>query len=145
MDHVNDLFDLERFVTAQDPVFESVLSELRQGLKTGHWIWFVFPQLRGLGSSWMANHYGISARAEAEAYLQHPILGRRLIECVSLVNRIEDRSIQEIFGKIDALKFRSSMTLFAEAGLDQGVFIEALAKYFGGQADRQTLDRLAPR
>ena len=104
-------FDLERFVTAQDPVFESVLFELRQGRKRGHWIWFIFPQLRGLGSSWEANHYGITSRAEANAYLNHPILVQRLVGCTALVNQIVGHPIQDVFGGIDSVKFRSSMTV----------------------------------
>jgi uncharacterized protein (DUF1810 family) len=137
-----DSFDLERFLDAQNPDFEDVLVELRRGCKEGHWMWFVFPQLKGLGHSRMADKFGISSRAEAEAYLAHPILGSRLIECTHLVNLIEGRAIEEIFGEVDTLKFRSSMTLFAEVAADVSVFAEALRKYFAGQADRLTLERL---
>jgi len=140
--HMSNTFDLERFVNAQNPVYEEVRSELREGSKQGHWMWFVFPQVRGLGSSWMAERFGIASRAEAEAYLNHPILGARLIECTQLVNAIENRSAHEIFGSIDTLKFRSSMTLFAEAAPESTVFDEALRKYFDGVRDRLTLDRL---
>jgi uncharacterized protein (DUF1810 family) len=139
---VSDSFDLERFLGAQDPDFEDVLVELRRGRKEGHWMWYVFPQLKGLGHSRMADKFGISSRAEAEAYLAHPILGSRLIECAHLVNLIEGRSIEEIFGEIDTLKFRSSMTLFAEVAADGSVFTAALRRYFAGQADRLTLERL---
>src|SRR5947208_2850806 len=139
---MSDSFDLERFVDAQNPVFEEVLAELRGGYKKGHWMWFVFPQLKGLGQSWMAQKFGISSRAEAEAYLTHPILGSRLIECTQLVNLVEGRSIEEIFGSVDTLKFRSSMTLFAQVSGDDSVFADALRKYFAGRADRLTLDRL---
>lgn len=139
---MNDPFDLLRFVRAQEPEFETIRSELQQGRKTGHWIWFVFPQLKGLGSSANSNYFGISSRAEAEAYLKHPILGPRLLECTALVNALEDRSIEAILGGIDSLKFRSSMTLFAEAGPDEKIFMQALEKYFGGEPDRRTLDLL---
>lgn len=139
---MNDPFDLERFVSAQDPVFDSVCAELARGRKEGHWMWFVFPQLRGLGQSWMANRYGISSREEAQAYLRHALLGPRLRLCTDLVNRIESRPAQRIFGPVDAMKFRSSMTLFSEVATDNEVFALALRKYFGGQPDALTLQRL---
>jgi uncharacterized protein (DUF1810 family) len=139
---MSDPFSLERFVEAQNPVFEQVLAELRRGRKTSHWIWFIFPQLAGLGHSWMSRNYGISSRAEAEAYLAQPILGARLIECTRLVNLVEGRSIEEIFGEIDAVKFRSSMTLFAQIAGDGSIFAEVLQKYYAGQADQLTLYRL---
>src|ERR1700674_3235264 len=113
---MSDSFDLERFLGAQNPDFEDVLMELRRGCKQGHWMWFVFPQIKGLGHSSMARKFGISSRAEAEAYLAHPILGSRLTECTQLVNLVEGRSIEEIFGDVDAMKFRSSMTLFSQVG-----------------------------
>ena len=138
---MNDPFDLERFLEAQS-VFEDVRAELRRGAKVGHWMWFVFPQIRGLGHSGMARRFAISSRAEAEAYLAHPILGSRLKECARLVNLAKGRSIEEIFGVIDSLKFRSSMTLFAQVAGDNTVFTAALDKYFGGQPDKLTLDRL---
>jgi len=119
-----------------------VLSELRQGSKQGHWMWFIFPQLKGLGSSRMADKYGISSLAEAEAYLAHPVLGPRLVQCTRLVNSVEGPSIEQIFGSVDTLKFRSSMTLFAAVSRDASVFAEALCKYFAGRTDRLTLDRL---
>jgi uncharacterized protein (DUF1810 family) len=139
---MNDPFDLQRFVSAQNPVFEQVCSELRQGRKESHWMWFVFPQLQGLGHSWMADKFGISSRDEAEAYRGHSILGRRLKECTRLVNLVEGRSIDQIFGYPDNLKFRSSMTLFSCVEPDSDVFVTALQKYFGGQPDRVTLERL---
>ena len=139
---MDDPFNLQRFVDAQDKVYDRILSELRRGSKDGHWMWFVFPQIKGLGSSWMSQMYAISSRAEAEAYLAHPVLGPRLSECTGLVNAVEGRSIEQIFGAIDALKFRSSMTLFHEAGDTGGVFSAALNKYFGGSRDALTLDAL---
>src|ERR1700686_118252 len=107
-----DRYNLQRFVDAQQPVFEQVVDELRAGEKQGHWMWFIFPQLRGLGSSQMAAKFGISSGQEAEAYLKHPVLGPRLRKCTGLVNLLKGRSIKEIFGYPDDLKFRSSMTLF---------------------------------
>lgn len=140
---MSDSFDLERFVEAQSPVLASVHAELRRGSKRGHWMWFVFPQLKGLGSSATAHHFGISSRAEAEAYLRHPILGPRLLECVRIVNALEGRSAEQVFGGIDAMKFRSSMTLFAQADSEEKLFAEALQKYFHGEPDQRTLQLLA--
>jgi uncharacterized protein (DUF1810 family) len=139
---MDDPFNLERFVSAQNPVLEDVRAELRRGCKASHWMWFVFPQLKGLGSSWMAEKFGISSRAEAEAYLAHPILGDRLIECTGLVNLVEGRSIEQILGAVDSMKFRSCVTLFAEVAKGKHVFQDALQKYFAGVADRLTLKRL---
>ena len=139
---VNDPCNLQRFVDAQAPVVEQVLFELREGRKRGHWMWFVFPQLSGLGSSPFASKFAISSLAEAEAYLKHPILGPRLRECSRLVTRVDGRRITEIFGYPDDLKFRSCMTLFAHATLDNRVFKDALQKYFGGDFDRLTIKRL---
>jgi len=133
---------LKRFVDAQNPVYEQVLVELHNGQKEGHWMWFIFPQLRGLGHSHMATAFGIASRQEAEAYLEHAVLGPRLRECTQLVNLIEGRSINQIFGHPDDLKFRSSMTLFASVALDNQVFKTALQKYFSGQLDPLTLKRL---
>ena len=138
----DDPFDLQRFVDAQNPVYEQVCSELRCGQKRGHWIWFIFPQIKGLGYSHLAEKFGISSRAEAQAYLQHPVLGPRLCECSRLVTLIEGKTIHQIFGSPDDLKFRSSMTLFACATSDNQVFDDALNKYFGGEQDRLTLERL---
>jgi uncharacterized protein (DUF1810 family) len=139
---MNDPYDLQRFVDAQNPVFEQVRSELQRGRKRSHWMWFVFPQLRGLGASSMANKFGISSRDEAEAYLRHPILGPRLRECTRLVNLVEGSSIEEIFGYPDNLKFHSSMTLFAQVAPEDDVFATALQKYFEGQPDQLTIDHL---
>lgn len=133
---------LERFVQAQEPVIERVLTELRAGRKSSHWMWFVFPQIRGLGSSPTAQRFAIASRTEAEAYLRHPVLGPRLRECTQLVNAIEGRSPEEIFGYPDNLKFRSSMTLFAHVTPDNQAFLDALRKYFGGEYDPRTLDEL---
>jgi uncharacterized protein (DUF1810 family) len=142
---MDDPFNLERFLRAQGSEFDDILSELRQGCKRGHWMWFIFPQLRGLGRSSTADYFGISSRAEAEAYLKHPILGQRLRECTALVNLVEGRSIYAIFGGIDSVKFRSSMTLFADIGSGQEIFERALEKFFSGRADRLTLDLLGRR
>ncbi len=137
-----DSFDLQRFVEAQDPVYDQVRAELRAGRKQSHWMWFVFPQLRGLGHSSMAIRFGIVSLAEAAAYLRHPILGPRLTECAGLVNLVEGRSARHIFGSPDDLKFRSSMTLFAQAAGAEKIFSEAIEKYFGGEPDGLTLDEL---
>ncbi len=139
---MTDAHNLQRFVEAQNPVYPRVLRELRNGQKESHWMWFIFPQLRGLGHSHMANVYGIASRLEAEAYLAHPILGARLKECTQIVNQIEGRSIEEIFGSPDDMKFRSSMTLFARAATDNKIFQDALRKYFAGQPDPLTLQQL---
>ena len=135
-----DPYDLERFVAAQAPVFDQALAELRAGAKRSHWMWFVFPQLRGLGSSPMASFYGLSSLDEARAYLAHPVLGPRLAQCVETVLGIEGRSVGEIFGTPDDMKFRSSMTLFARAaGRADSVFARALARYCDGAEDARTL------
>ena len=139
---VNDSYDLQRFVNSQNPVYKQVCAELRNGQKEGHWIWFIFPQLRGLGHSQMATAFGISSRQEAEAYLEHPVLGPRLRECTRLVNLVEGRSINQILGNPDDLKFKSSMSLFASVTPDNQVFMDALQKYFGGEFDGLTLGRL---
>ena len=142
---MNDPYNLQRFLDAQKPVFDSVLSELRRGRKQGHWMWFVFPQIDGLGRSSMASRFAIASAAEAKAYLQHPVLGPRLIECTRLVNAIEGRSVEQIFGYPDDLKFRSCMTLFAHAAAGNEIFTSALDKYFGGEPDPATLERLLPK
>lgn len=139
-----DPFDLARFVLAQDPVIAAVRAELRAGRKQTHWMWFVFPQLSGLGHSAMARRYAIGSLAEAAAYAAHPVLGPRLVECAGLVNRVEGRSVGQIFGSPDDLKFHSSMTLFAAATSGTDVFRTALDRYFGGAPDRQTAERLTP-
>jgi uncharacterized protein (DUF1810 family) len=139
---VSDPHNLQRFVDAQNPVFEQVCAELREGQKRGHWMWFVFPQLRGLGNSQMALYFAISSLEEAEVYLKHPILGTRLRECTQLVILVERRSINQIFGYPDDLKFRSSMTLFARATSENELFKDALGKYFAGEPDPLTLEQL---
>jgi uncharacterized protein (DUF1810 family) len=137
-----DPYNLQRFLDAQSHQYEDALSELRSGRKRSHWMWFIFPQIAGLGSSPMAVKYAISSREEAQAYLEHPILGIRLRQCTQLVNAIEEQTINEVFGYPDDLKFRSSMTLFASVTDDNQVFLQALEKYFGGEMDPLTLDRL---
>ena len=139
---MKDPYDLQRFIDAQNPVYEQVCAELRNGRKESHWMWFIFPQLRGLGHSQMAIKFGIASREEAEAYLQHPVLGPRLQECTRLVTTVEGRSIHEILGSPDDLKFRSSMSLFACVSPDNPIFTAALQKYFGGELDRLTLEGL---
>jgi uncharacterized protein (DUF1810 family) len=134
-----DPFNLQRFVDAQAHVIADVLAELRDGRKRSHWMWFIFPQIAGLGSSPMAQHYAISGRKEAEAYLQHPLLGPRLRQCTELVNRVPNRTLDEIFGYPDDLKFRSSMTLFANIAPGEHTFRAALDRYFAGQPDSATL------
>jgi len=133
--------DLERFVAAQAPVIERVHDELRQGRKQTHWMWFVFPQIAGLGRSAMAQYYAIADLAEARAYLAHPVLGPRLNECTKLVG-VSGRSVPEIFGAPDDMKFRSSMTLFAAAQPGPSAFQNALETYFGGRGDAATLAKL---
>ena len=139
---ITDPFNLNRFVEAQDGVFEKALEELQAGEKVSHWMWFVFPQISGLGRSFMARKYAIGSLGEAKAYLEHAILGERLKVCVQAVLALENRSAVQIFDFPDVLKFQSSMTLFAEAADGSQLFEEALAKYFEGQRDKATLDRL---
>ena len=130
--------DLERFVRAQEGVYESVLRELRAGRKTGHWIWFIFPQLAGLGRGEISRFYGIESLDEARAYLDHPVLGPRLLECVSAVLATSGVTAEAIFGSLDAMKVRSSMTLFHRAGPDESLFNETLERFYGGVADAAT-------
>ena len=139
-----DPYDLERFVRAQDEggTYERAAAELRAGRKTGHWMWFIFPQIAGLGFSAMSQRYAISGLPEARAYLSHPVLGPRLTECARIVAGTERGTAEDIFGGIDAVKLRSSMTLFAAAAPDEPVFGEVLAKYFGAARDEATLARL---
>src|SRR5215469_7350850 len=140
---MDDPYDLERYVRAQEPVFTQVCAELAVGHKQSHWMWFIFPQLRGLGSSPMAQRYAIGSLAEARAYLAHPLLGERLRTCTQLVNRIDGRSAQAIFGYTDEMKFRSSMTLFARtSAVSSEPFGAALAKYFAGEEDPLTRELL---
>lgn len=137
-----DNFDLDRFIHAQHPVMVQVRKELAAGRKMTHWMWFVFPQLAGLGSSPRAQLYGIVSLEEAQAYLAHPVLGHRLEECTELVNRIDGRTAHEIFGSPDDMKFHSSMTLFSQADPRAEVFRAALDKYFDHGKDRRTLELL---
>jgi uncharacterized protein (DUF1810 family) len=147
---MSDRYNLERFVEAQAGVHEQACAELRAGRKRSHWMWFVFPQIRGLGSSEMAVRFAISSLEEAQAYLEHPVLGARLRECAGIVVEVKGKSVEEIFGDPDDLKFHSSMTLFDRAtalfdeaeGASDSVFHEALKKYFGGKRDQATLARL---
>jgi uncharacterized protein (DUF1810 family) len=134
-----DPHHLQRFLDAQAHVIDQVLAELRAGRKRTHWMWFIFPQISGLGSSDIAQHYAISGRAEAIAYLDHPMLGPRLRECTDLVNQIPNRTIDEIFCYPDDLKFRSSITLFAAVAPGEEAFRAALEKYFSGIPDSATL------
>jgi len=136
---MGDDFNFERFVEAQDAVYEFVLEELGAGEKLSHWMWFVFPQIRGLGGSPMAERFAISSLDEAKAYLEHPILGPRLEECTRLVLAVNGKSAEEIFGYPDDLKFRSCMTLFAECAADAGIFTGSLQKFYDGEPDQQTL------
>lgn len=131
--------DLQRFLDAQTGVYDSALAELISGRKRGHWMWFIFPQLRGLGSSPMAQAYAIESSDEAAAFLAHPVLGRRLLECTHAVNALDGPTVAEIFGYPDHLKFRSCLTLFETVGIEASVFTSALEKYYDGERDRLTL------
>jgi uncharacterized protein (DUF1810 family) len=135
---MNSGFDLERFVEAQDAIYAAVVQELRLGRKTGHWMWFIFPQVAGLGQSAMSQRYAIGSLDEAQAYLAHPVLGTRLRECAHLVLAIPDRSAEEVLGPVDAMKLRSSATLFNLAKSDEPVFAALLDRCFGGVADART-------
>jgi len=137
-----DPHNLNRFLTAQAPVYPQILAELEAGEKHTHWIWFIFPQLKGLGLSPQSEFYGIASLAEAQAYAQHPTLGPRLDQCTRLANQVENRPIRQILGPPDDLKFRSSMTLFARAAPQNPIFQAALNKYFNGQPDPRTLELL---
>ncbi|WP_024515334.1 DUF1810 domain-containing protein [Bradyrhizobium sp. Tv2a-2] len=139
---MSDSYDLQRFVEAQEAVYGNVVAELGQGRKRSHWMWFIFPQIAGLGFSAMAQRYAIASRAEGLAYLAHDVLGPRLFECTRLVLDITGKPIREILGAPDDMKFRSSMTLFGEVS-DNAIFGEAIAKYYRDGRDQATLDRLA--
>ena len=134
--------DLQRFLEAQRPVYDQVRSELRAGRKRGHWMWFIFPQIAGLGHSVTAQRFAIGSLGEARGYLADPVLGPRLRECAELTTAVTGRTAEEIFGHIDALKLRSSMTLFSQAGSANDVFEAVLRQYFGSQHDALTLERL---
>jgi uncharacterized protein (DUF1810 family) len=139
-----DRYDLQRFVTAQDSggTYDRAIAELQQGRKTSHWMWFVFPQIAGLGQSAASRRYAIGSLAEAQAYLEHPVLGPRLAQCAAIVCRVPDRSAEQIFGVIDAQKLRSSMTLFLLADPAARVFRQVLDQYFGGIGDPATEQRI---
>ena len=139
---MDDPHDLQRFVDAQAPVFDAVVSELSAGRKRSHWMWFVFPQIAGLGFSSMAQRYALASLAEAKAYLAHPLLGDRLRRCTDLVLAVQGKGITAILGSPDDMKFRSCMTLFGRAAPDEPRFRIALERYFGGEPDRATLDRV---
>ena len=130
--------DLDRFVLAQQGVYEGVVQELRRGRKVGHWIWFIFPQIEGLGRSAMSQEYAISSLEEARAYLDHPVLGVRLRECATILLASEGRTASEILGSIDAMKLHSSMTLFHRAAPDEPVFVEVLERFYSGRPDQAT-------
>jgi uncharacterized protein (DUF1810 family) len=138
----NDQFDLNRFTSAQKNIYGTVLAELRSGQKRTHWMWYIFPQIDGLGYSSTAKYYSIKSMEEAQQFLKHPVLGTRLLECAEAVLAIEERSIAEIFGYPDDLKLKSSMTLFAYVAAPDSVFIRILDKYFHGEQDVRTLDLL---
>jgi uncharacterized protein (DUF1810 family) len=140
--HRSDAYDLARFVSAQAPVIDQVRCELAAGVKRSHWMWFVFPQLRGLGRSATAQRYGLADLHEAGAYLRHPVLGPRLVDCTGLVNAIDCSSATRVFGAPDDLKFHSSMTLFAATGDAPPCFSRALGRFFGNVADAETMRRL---
>jgi uncharacterized protein (DUF1810 family) len=134
---------LDRFIEAQAPVYAQALAELRAGRKASHWMWFIFPQVAGLGESAMSRAYAIQSLAEARAYLAHPVLGARLRECCQAVMNLRGQSAHDIFGSIDEMKFRSCLTLFAEADHDEVLFFNLLETYFDGDADEATLELLA--
>lgn len=138
-----DPFDLDRFIAAQGGVYERALAEIRRGRKDSHWMWYVFPQIAGLGQSAMARRFAIQGREEARAYLDHPILGARLRECTQAVNAVKGRTAEAIFGSIDTMKLRSSMTLFKVVGGAGEPFAECLDRYFGGVEDEATRSLLA--
>lgn len=140
---MNDPYRLSRFIEAQEPVYETVLRELEHGRKKSHWMWFIFPQIGGLGHSPTALRFAISSLDEARAYLTHPLLGSRLIQCTRTINAVRNRTAHQIFGSPDDMKLLSSMTLFRQAADDPEPFETAIERYFGGKADPLTLDILA--
>jgi uncharacterized protein (DUF1810 family) len=138
-----DPFALNRFITAQEDIYDDALAELQAGRKRSHWMWFIFPQFEGLGFSATSQQFAIHSAAEARAYLAHSVLGPRLVECAEVALSVEGRTAREIFGSPDDLKLRSSATLFASVSPDGSVFHRVLEKYFDGQPDRRTLELLA--
>ena len=141
-DPQDDRFDLARFVDAQSGVYDRALAEIRRGRKTSHWMWFVFPQIASLGFSEMSQRYAIGSIAEAQAYLAHPVLGARYRECVAALQDLTGTTAEAVFGGIDATKLRSSLTLFVTAAPDERLFAAALERWFGGEPDPRTLERL---
>jgi len=141
---MDDPYGLSRFIEAQDTDYEQALAEIRSGRKRSHWMWYVFPQFTGLGSSPTSSHYAIKSRDEAEAYLSHPILGRRLVECAEAVVQIRDRSALEVFGSPDDMKLRSSATLFASLSPEGSVFHRLIDQYFDGRRDDRTIELMGP-
>ncbi|MGY1884188.1 MULTISPECIES: DUF1810 domain-containing protein [unclassified Blastococcus] len=139
---MSDPFDLRRFLDAQAQTYDQALAELRAGAKRTHWMWFVFPQISGLGRSGMAQRFALSGLDEARAYLAHPVLGRRLVECARVLTALDTADPDAVLGPVDAQKLRSSMTLFAHAAPDQPVFREVLDHYFGGAEDEATTSKL---
>ena len=137
-----DPFNLRRFTGAQEGIYDTVLAELKRGQKRTHWMWFIFPQIDGLAYSATSKHYAIKSIEEARQYLNHPVLGTRLLECAETVLAVEGRSVSEIFGYPDDLKLKSSMTLFAYVANPRFLFIRVLDKYFQGEQDVRTLDLL---
>ena len=137
-----DAFDLGRFVDAQFGIHERALAEIRRGRKTSHWMWFIFPQLAGLGFSEMSRRYAIGSLAEARAYLAHPLLGSRYRECVGALQDLVGTTAEAVFGAVDVMKLQSSLTLFAQAAPEDRLFAAALERWFGGVPDRRTLDLL---
>jgi uncharacterized protein (DUF1810 family) len=142
MNQQEDRFDLNRFVQAQEEIYPRALAEIRRGQKRSHWMWFIFPQIDGLGYSSTARFYAIKSKGEARAYLDHPLLGKRLVECCEALLKITGKSADEIFDYPDDLKLRSSMTLFASISQPRSVFSRVLDQYYSGQPDDQTLELL---
>ena len=136
----NDPYDLNRFISAQETIYKSVLEELRRGQKRSHWMWFIFPQIDGLGNSETSRYYSIKNEHEARAYLAHPVLGPRLLQCAETVLALNGKTASEIFGFPDDMKFKSSMTLFVRVSELQNVFVRVLDKYFDGKLDTKTID-----
>ncbi|WP_375429443.1 DUF1810 domain-containing protein [uncultured Sphingomonas sp.] len=134
-----DRFNLDRFISAQDAIYARVLTELTRGSKTSHWMWYIFPQVAGLGSSEMSRHYAIGAMEEAQAYLDHPLLGARYRESVAVLQDLVGTTAEAVFGPLDAANLRSSLTLFAEAAPDEPLFADALQRWFRGEKDRRTV------
>lgn len=139
---MHDPYNLQRFLSAQEATYAQAVAELRAGHKRSHWMWFIFPQIEGLGRSDMARRYALASLDEAHAYLAHPVLGARLRECSRLVADLEGKTVEAIFGYPDNMKFHSSMTLFTQAANDNQVFLDCLRKYFQGKPDALTLERL---